>query len=310
MALFRADGRRNIYDGCEKHESNPLKWETNNKFADGPATLVHWQSHLRGEVGLALVPILEGDLCWWGCVDIDEYDANPLDIIARAEREKMPLVPSRSKSGGLRLWLFMDHDATAKDVQGALRLYVRRLGLSDKTEVFPKQTVLLPDDTGSAVNMPYFGSDFGGKLKMQVGLKKTGAEMTLGEFIRCAGEAKASPAQLSNLLAGRTPEQRAEDDAQHVAGEQQLAVEPNMCAYACGVILNDDLTWEEWNTRGMAIWAAFEDKERGCDLSISCRSNPANTTAPRHEKSGASFTGRRRRASAQARSTNGPTRRA
>ena len=129
MALFRADGRRNIYDDCEKHENNPLKWKTNNRFEDGPATLAHWQSHLRGEQGLALVPILEGDPCWWGCIDIDEYDANPLDIIARAEHEKMPLVPTRSKSGGLRLWLFIDHGAAAKDVQATLRLYARWLGL-------------------------------------------------------------------------------------------------------------------------------------------------------------------------------------
>ena len=266
MALFRADGRRNIYDDCEKHENNPLKWKTNNRFEDGPATLAHWQSHLRGEQGLALVPILAGDPCWWGCIDIDEYDANPLDIIARAEHEKMPLVPTRSKSGGLRLWLFIDHGAAAKDVQVALRLYVRRLGLWDKTEVFPKQTVLLPDDTGSAVNIPYFGGDFGGKLKMQVGLKKTGAEMTLSEFIRRAREAKASPAQLSTLLAARTPEQRAEDDAQHVPSEEQLAIEPDMCAYACGVMRNDDLSWGEWVTRGMAMWAAFEDRERGFEL--------------------------------------------
>ena len=266
MALFRADGRRNIYDGCEKHESNPLKWKTNNKFSDGPATLAHWQSHLRGEQGLALVPILEGDLCWWGCIDDDEYDANPLDIIARAEREKTPLVPARSKSGGLRLWLFVDHDAMAKDVQAALRLYVRRLGLGSKTEVFPKQTALLPGGTGSAVNVPYFGSDLGGKLRMQVGLKKTGAEMTLGEFIRRAESTKLTPEHLSAVLAKRTPEERVEDEARQDSSKELLARDPEMCAYACDVLKNDDLSWDEWAQRGLAMWAAFEDKGRAREL--------------------------------------------
>src|SRR5208282_5058736 len=64
-------------------------------------------------------------------------------------------------------------------------------------EVFPKQVALVHErDQGNWLVMPYFGGDFDGKLQMQFGLKKSGGEMTLGEFLRAAEAARTSTAEV------------------------------------------------------------------------------------------------------------------
>jgi hypothetical protein len=79
------------------------------KTVMGPATLELWQTHLdpNETKPLGIIPICKDGLCWWGCIDIDKYDINLIQIIARIERVKLPLVCARSKSGGLRCYLFL-----------------------------------------------------------------------------------------------------------------------------------------------------------------------------------------------------------
>ena len=206
----------------------------------------------------------------------------------------MPLVPTRSKSGGLRLWLFMDHGAAAMDVQATLRLYARWLALK-RFEVFPKQTVLHSGDTGSAINVPYFNSDFGGKLMMQVGLKKTGAEMELSEFLRHAEAAKVTAEQLNNLLAARTPE-RAEDDAQHMPGEQQLPSSPT-CAPTPVALSATTISPGMSGPRAAWRCGRRSRTESGLRTLRAVLAKNRQIQWRQDAGNGASFTGRRRRAS-------------
>jgi hypothetical protein len=163
-----------------------------------PATPELIRGHLEGKMPIGIVPINALNMCVWGSIDIDDYDVEPLDVISKIEGLKLPLLPCRSKSGGLHLYIFMSAPAPALDVQAALRDIAAAIGFG-KSEIFPKQTQIHVDkgDNGSWIILPYYGDDYGGKIKMQYGLKKTGAEMTLSEFVTAAERMRVKPEDLS-----------------------------------------------------------------------------------------------------------------
>ena len=51
--------------------------------------------------------------------------------------------------------------------------------------------------------MPYFGSTYGGRLREQVGVKKTGSEMTIEEFLRQAEKLRVAQEELDTLVKQR-----------------------------------------------------------------------------------------------------------
>lgn len=186
-----------------------LKWEIKST-ADtirAPYTLEMWEEHLAGKRPLGVVPIREDNLCYWGSIDVDEYDINLLDIILRVEQFKLPLIPCRSKSGGLHLWLFLSEPVPAGQLQAVLRDLAAQLGLAG-CEIFPKQTQILADrgDVGNWMVMPYYGDTYKGKIQEQVGLRKNGGELTLEEFLRGAEKARISEEELA-LLGNRRMKQ-------------------------------------------------------------------------------------------------------
>lgn len=165
-----------------------------------PATADLWRAHLKGTTPLGVVPVRADGTVVWGTIDLDEYENDVMEVVGRVERDKLPLVPCRSKSGGLHLFLFLKEAVPAGEVIFSLRNLAARLGIAG-SEIFPKQTQVLSErgDIGSWIVMPYFGGDFGGKLREQVGLKKTGSAMTVTEFIAAAEAAKLTPQELRDL---------------------------------------------------------------------------------------------------------------
>jgi hypothetical protein len=183
-------------------DPNGLKWsikKTAKTLTVGPS-IEFWEKHLKGERPLGVVPIRDDSTCLWGSIDIDKYNIDLLEVIARVEAMKLPLVPCRSKSGGLHLFIFCSEPVPAGVLQLALRNLAAVLGFAD-SEIFPKQTQILKDqgDSGNWMVMPYFGDTFGNKLHYQYGLKKTGAEMTLGEFLTYAEKHKVTEAQVVEM---------------------------------------------------------------------------------------------------------------
>jgi hypothetical protein len=162
----------------------------------------HFEAHLEGKVPLGIVPINRDNMCTWGSVDIDDYDVDALAVVKDVEERKLPLVPCRSKSGGLHLFIFVRESVEASELQATLRDIAASLGFA-KSEIFPKQTKILTDkgDHGSWILLPYYGGDYGGKIRMQFGLKKTGAEMTLKEFLDAAEKTAVEPGRLAELRA-------------------------------------------------------------------------------------------------------------
>lgn len=214
MALFV--GHAGAHGTHGEPVQDGLKWaiKTTARTLREPVTPELWEAHLRGERPLGVIPIREDSTCMWGCIDIDVYDADLLGVILRLQAAGLPLVPCRSKSGGLHLFLFLSAPQPAAELRAVLRDVAASLGMAKRadgttdTEIFPVQSQVLTErrDVGNWMVMPYFGGNFGGKLRDQAGVKKTGAEQTLGEFLALAEGLRLDAAGFLELQARRAPQ--------------------------------------------------------------------------------------------------------
>jgi hypothetical protein len=190
-----------------------VKWEIKRtaRQVKGPATLELWEKHLEGTRPLGVVPIMGDALCAWGSIDIDDYDVVSADVIRKIESAKLPLLPCRSKSGGLHLFMFTSKPVTATLMRTTLSDIAASIGYAG-CEIFPKQTRLLVEkgDQGNWMVMPYFGGTYDGKLREQVGIKRTGAEMLVGEFLSAAEKMRVSPEDIAKVRAPNTKKPRKE----------------------------------------------------------------------------------------------------
>ncbi len=206
MELFAGSEHTSGTHGTPYLDETGVKWAIKKtaKTLKEAVTLALWKLHLEGKRPLGVIPIREDSKCIWGSIDVDDYEVNALDVIKRVEAGKLPLVPCRSKSGGLHLFLFMSEWTDAGRVQGCLRDIAASLGFSG-SEIFPKQTKILASkgEQGNWMVMPYYGDDYDGKIKFQYGLKKTGAEMTLDEFLAFAEKRKITDAQIDEIKLNR-----------------------------------------------------------------------------------------------------------
>jgi hypothetical protein len=80
-----------------------------------------------------------------------------LDVVEKIKTLNLPIVPCRSKSGGIHLFLFLSDFVPAVIMQKKLKELASVLGYGN-SEIFPKQTHLLKErgDVGQWINMPYF----------------------------------------------------------------------------------------------------------------------------------------------------------
>jgi hypothetical protein len=136
----------------------------------------HYQAHLDGKIGLGVIPINSNSMCAFSVIDIDDYSAST-SILSVIRRNHFPLVPFRSKSGGLHLYLFFSTPEPAKESREILSMFVRLLLLPNTTEIFPKQEHLDENSIGNWINIPYFNS----KDTDRFLYKEDGSPMTLEE---------------------------------------------------------------------------------------------------------------------------------
>jgi hypothetical protein len=86
-----------------------------------PLTLALFQQHIAGAYGLGVIPVTDDATCCWGAIDIDRYSG--LDFAAvevQITRLSLPLIPVRSKSGGVHLYLFCSVPIRAELVRAKL----------------------------------------------------------------------------------------------------------------------------------------------------------------------------------------------
>ena len=136
------------------------KADAESRIVREPLTLELMQGHIQGEQGVGAIPINEDNKCKWGALDIDIYDLDHNELQARIQRQKLPLLHCRSKSGGAHLYLFLEEYEQAKVVREYLLEMAVALGNSG-CEIFPKQDRILSErgDVGNFINLPYFNAE-------------------------------------------------------------------------------------------------------------------------------------------------------
>lgn len=129
------------------------------KTVDGELTRNDYEAHLRGEVGLGIVPIVpKTNTVEWFAIDVDEYDMEGIHerMADKIKHLNLPLVVCKSKSGGAHLFCFLTKPIDAADAIKHAKEYLKKLGLKPQTEIFPKQASVKEEDNGSWINLPYF----------------------------------------------------------------------------------------------------------------------------------------------------------
>lgn len=177
-------------------------WNPGNKrmrTEHTPYTLELFEKHLKGGDGLGLVPICEGNVCWWGAIDIDCHgEDQEIDIkatYAKVEAAALPLLVCRSKSGGAHLYLFMSEPIEAKSMRAYLRLMANKIGYP-ATEVFPKQDVLSDEQLGNWINLPYHNAED----TTRYGYVKK--KISVQQFIETAEAMRCTPGAVEKILLG------------------------------------------------------------------------------------------------------------
>ena len=160
------------------------------------ATTKNWDDHLKGQVGLGIIPINEDNLVKWGVIDIDTYSLDLPELVKKIENFKLPLVVCRSKSGGAHVFCFTTDWISAGDMQDKLRELAAGLGYGG-VEIFPKQREVLVDrgDIGSWLNMPYFENE----TSVRYAFNPKGQSLSAEEFIEFVEKRKITHEELLDL---------------------------------------------------------------------------------------------------------------
>jgi hypothetical protein len=154
-------GREDCYGSYAAGAFSPQgeKVKVRAKTTHEPPTQELYDAHLAGETPLGIVPIRPDGTVMWFAIDVDTYDDEKLhkELLKKVYKHSLPLVMTKSKSGGAHLWCFFTAPVTAKEARETAKIYLRKLGLPAGTEIFPKQDKVSEKDTGSWINLPYFG---------------------------------------------------------------------------------------------------------------------------------------------------------
>lgn len=192
MALF--DGLGRAY-GAYK-----INGEVSNKGKVGGQAITYkdditeelWNKHLSGESSIGIVPIKDNATVKFAAIDIDNYiDFDLKELESRVKALSLPLILTRSKSGGAHLWLFLKHEAEASYIRELLSTWAVALGFPG-VEVFPKQDRLANEnDVGNWINIPYFNE----KNSERYGIVN-GKKLSAEKFLDYAEKHLADPMKL------------------------------------------------------------------------------------------------------------------
>ena len=161
--LFK--GKTNTYVKNQLPKKSPATGEkiktiiTNNEGTVDANLLL---SHLNGDYGIGICPVNAEGKCYFGVIDIDYYKAKIKRVLSIISEYQLPLLPFRSKSGGLHIYLILSKSVSAKSMREALNRIIWFFCLDsifgkNKVEVFPKQDKA--EGFGSSVTLPYFNAE-------------------------------------------------------------------------------------------------------------------------------------------------------
>ena len=164
----------------------------------------HYSDHIKGKTSIGIQPCDDDGMASFGAIDIDDtehsYANFPykkyLDIIRESN---LPLIPVKSKSGGLHLYVFLKEKTKAVFLRNFLEGLLFTLKLKPTTEIYPKQTELGFDEekkewsNGQYINLPYFNEN------ERVAINYDGTSFTLEQFIKVVNHNKKTKEELEEF---------------------------------------------------------------------------------------------------------------
>ena len=161
--LFR--GKANTYVKNELPKERPqagqkIKTKIVNKEGKVDEELL--SNHLEGKYGVGVCPVTAEGKCYFGVLDIDYYKPRIRKVLHFIKEYQLPLLPFRSKSGGLHVYLILSRSVSAKTMRETLGKISYYFSLGEiygktKVEIFPKQDKA--EGFGSSVTLPYFNAE-------------------------------------------------------------------------------------------------------------------------------------------------------
>lgn len=166
-------------------------------------TIEHYARHLMGVTGLGVVPVTDGGTCKFGCIDVDNHgkgsDGSDVDLVELArkiEHYRLPLIPTRSKSGGAHLYLFGSDYLPARLVIRLLNSWRDMLQIKQHVDIFPKQDSLITPSgeksLGNWINLCYFNSED----TVRYAVDEKGNRLTFELFVQYAQSKRVTPEEL------------------------------------------------------------------------------------------------------------------
>ena len=116
------------------------------------------------DFGVGICPINTDGKCYIGVLDIDSYGAKIRKVLDFIRDYQLPLLPFRSKSGGLHVYLILSKSVSAKSMREILSQIIYFFALDElygkeKVEIFPKQDALKEGSFGNCITLPYFNCE-------------------------------------------------------------------------------------------------------------------------------------------------------
>ena len=213
-----------LFQGSQTYygESKP----TGQKKANGKAeykswinqraiTQQDWMEHINGTRHIGTVPIRDDSTCSWGVIDVDRYNINHLELIKIIRERNYPLVPYRSKSNGLHLFVHMKSVVPAKLMRAKLIEMASDLGIRDETtDIYPAQDVvdLTPEEwndkrKGNFVNLPYQHA----ARTTRMAMRDDGSGIKIEELYEYVQKFIITPAQLKSINVEKTTDPETKD---------------------------------------------------------------------------------------------------
>ena len=191
-------GNPNAYGTHRYSTSKDKKGKTKGESYTNrePVNEEHYAHHLKGKQGLGIIPIMPDSKVLFAVIDVDTYTSDVDTIVESVYKNGLPLIPFRSKSGGLHLYLFFETSLKAVEAKRYLKALCLLLGLDTKTEIFPKQDKVKKDQIGNWINLPYYNEE---KTKQYL-IKADNTGYTLSEAINHIKDRRCSPQELNDIL--------------------------------------------------------------------------------------------------------------
>ncbi len=129
-----------------------------------PATVEHWERHLRGERGLGLIPNDADGRTTWGMIDNDakmlDPDTTPRDVAEAYHKVDPRLVVIASKSPrSVHVLVRCTTAIPAAEMRGHMRRIATASGIPfNESELYPTTDSSTPDKPGNFINMLAFGA--------------------------------------------------------------------------------------------------------------------------------------------------------